>query len=135
MLDRTMLLSVLASLGALVFVLELVRRRKLGEGYSLLWLATAVVMLIFSLWRDLLHSIAALVGIAYPPNLLFLVALLFVLFILLYFSTVITRLAQENKDIAQQIALLRYEIEQANARLEALQAASTREVNADEEQA
>ncbi|RMG86693.1 MAG: DUF2304 domain-containing protein [Chloroflexi bacterium] len=134
MLDRTMILSVLASLGALVFVLELVRRRKLREGYSLLWLATAVVMLIFSLWRDLLHGIAALVGVAYPPNLLFLVALLFVLFILLYFSTVITRLAQENKDIAQQVALLRYEIEQANARLEALQAASTREIYPDEEQ-
>ena len=59
--------------------------------------------------------LAATVGIVYPPNLLFLLAALFVLFLLLYFSTVITRLTQENKDIAQQVALLQYEIEALRA--------------------
>lgn len=111
MLERSVILAVGASLAAFLFVLELVRQRRLREDYSLLWLGTAVAMLILSVWRDGLHSLSMLVGIAYPPNFLFLVALLFVLFLLLYFSTVITRLAQENKEIAQQIALLRYELE------------------------
>ncbi len=110
--DRAIIMFAGASVGALLFVLELVRQRRLREEYSLLWLATAVVMLMLSLWRDLLHGLSAFVGIVYPPNFLFLVALLFVLFILLYFSTVITRLTQENKETAQQIALLRREIEQ-----------------------
>ena len=110
-MDRSIILTIIASVGALVFVLELVRRRRLREEYSLLWLGTALAMLILSAWRDLLHGLAALVGIAYPPNLLFLLALLFILFILLYFSTVITRLTQENKESAQQIALLRHDIE------------------------
>ncbi len=110
--DRTIILGAGASIGALLFVLELVRQRRLREEYSLLWLATALVMLVLSLWRDLLHGLSAFVGIIYPPNFLFLVAVLFVLFILLYFSTVITRLAQENKEMAQQVALLRREIEQ-----------------------
>jgi hypothetical protein len=112
MTDRSVILTVGASLVALLFVLELVRQRKLREEYSLLWLATAVVMLLLSFWRDLLHGLATMVGIFYPPNLLFVVALTFVLFILLHFSTVITRLAQQNKEIAQQTALLRYELEQ-----------------------
>ncbi len=112
MVERSVILAVGASLAALLFVLELVRQRRLREDYSLLWLATTIVMLILSIWRDGLHGLSALVGIAYPPNLLFLVALLFVLFLLLYFSTVVTRLAQEHKEIAQQIALLRYELEQ-----------------------
>lgn len=111
MIDRSVVLAVAASIGALALVLELVRRRRLREEYSLLWLLTAFVMLIFSAWRDLLHGLAELVGIAYPPNLLFLLAVLFVLLILLYFSTVITRLTQENKEMAQQLALLRYEVE------------------------
>ena len=110
--DKTVILGVGASLAALLFVLELVRQRRLSEQYSLLWLAIAAVMLVLSLWRDGLHALSAFVGIAYPPNLLFLVAVLFVLFILLYFSTVITRLTQENKEIAQQVALLRHEIEE-----------------------
>ncbi len=112
MLDRSILFAVCASLIALLVVLELVRRRHLREEYSLLWLATAIVMLVVGVWRDLLHSLADLVNIEYPPNLLFLLAALFLLFIQLYFSTVITKLTQENKEIAQQLALLRYEVGQ-----------------------
>ena len=111
MIDRSIIFAVGASLIALLVVLELVRRRHLREEYSLLWLATAIVMLVVGVWRDLLHSLADLVNIEYPPNLLFLLAALFLLFIQLYFSTVITKLTQENKEIAQQLALLRYDVE------------------------
>lgn len=111
-MDRSVILAVSASIGALALVLELVRRRRLREEYSLLWLATAFIMLIISAWRDLLHGLSALVGIAYPPNLLFLLAALFILMLLLYFSTIITRLTQENKEIAQEVALLKREVEE-----------------------
>ena len=109
--NRSIVLAVGVSALALLVILELVRRRRLREEYSLLWLATAVVMLVVGVWRELLYSLAAAVGIHYPPNLLFLLAALFLLFIQLYLSTVITKLTQENKEIAQQVALLRYEVE------------------------
>lgn len=111
MFDRSIIFAIGASVIALLVILELVRRRRLREEYSLLWLGTAVVMLVVGVWRDLLHGLATTVGIIYPPNLLFLLAALFLLFIQLYFSTVITKLTQENKEIAQQVALLRYEVE------------------------
>ncbi len=111
MIDRSIVFTVGAAVMALLVILELVRRRRLSEEYSLLWLGTAVVMLILGLWRDLLHNVAALVGIYDPSNLLFLLAGFFMLFIQLYFSTVITRLARESKESAQQIALLRFELE------------------------
>ena len=112
MLDRSVIFAVGASLIALLVVLELVRRRHLSEEYSLLWLGTAVVMLVVGVWRELLHGLADLVNIEYPPNLLFLLAALFLLFIQLYFSTVITRLTKENREAAQQIALLRQDLDQ-----------------------
>ena len=115
MIDRSVIFTLIASIVSLLFVLELVRRRKLREDYSLLWLGTAFVMFVLSIWRDLLHSVSRFVGVTYPPNLLFLVALLFILFLLLYFSTVITRLTQENREIAQQVALLRYELQQVQS--------------------
>lgn len=114
-MERQVIITVIAAILALALVLELVRRRRLREEYSLLWLATACAMLIVSGWRDLLHGLARMMGIAYPPNLLFLIAALFMLLMLLYFSTVITRLAQENKEIAQEVALLRHEVERLNA--------------------
>ena len=115
MLDRTMVVGVAGSIIALVFVLELVRQRRLREEYSLLWLATGVVVLVLSLSRPLLDILAGAIGIFYPPSALFLVALLFILAILMHFSIVITRLTQENKEIAQQIALLRYELSQRDS--------------------
>jgi hypothetical protein len=110
-MEQSIILTTSASVLAFVLVLELVRQRKLREEYSLLWLATAFAMIIISAWRDLLHSLSRMVGIIYPPNFLFLLAALFTLMLLLYFSTVITRLTQESKDIAQEVALLRYELE------------------------
>ena len=110
MIDRSTIFMVGASIIALLVVLELVRRRRLSEEYSLLWLGTALVMLVVGAWRDLLHSLAALVNIHHPPNLLFLLAALFLFFIQLYFSMVITRLTRESKEAAQQIALLRLEL-------------------------
>lgn len=111
MIDRSIIFAVGASLIALLVILELVRQRRLREEYSLLWIGTAIVMLVIGVWRDLLHGLASTVGIVYPPNLLFVLAALFLLFIQLYFSTVITKLTQENKEIAQQVALLRHEVE------------------------
>ena len=112
MIDRSIVFAVGASVIALLIILELVRRRHLSEEYSLLWLGTAIVMLVVGVWRDLLHGLADLVNIEYPPNLLFLLAALFLLFIQLYFSTVVTRLTNESKAAAQQIALLRFDLEQ-----------------------
>jgi hypothetical protein len=119
MIDRTTIIAVGGSLVVLLVVLELVRQRKLREEYSLLWLITAIVLLILSVSRPLLDILANAVGIFYPPSALFLVALAFVMFILLHFSTVLTRLAHENKELAQQMALLRWELEQARAALTA----------------
>ena len=121
MLDRAMIFGLIAGVGALLFVLELVRRRKLKEEYSLLWLATAIVLIVLSVSRPLLDTLANLVGIFYPPSALFLVAMIFVLFILLHFSTVLTRLTQENKENAQQLALLKWQLEQTQKALAARQ--------------
>lgn len=110
-MENSVIFTIGASVLALLLVIELVRRRQLREDYSLLWLGVGFAMLLVSVWRDLLHGLADMVGIEYPPNLLFLLASLFTLLLLLYFSTIITRLSQENKEIAQEVALLRHEVE------------------------
>lgn len=120
MMDRALVFTLGASVVSLLLILELVRRRRLREGYSLLWLAIALGMIVLAGWRDLLHGLSALVGIAYPPNLLFLLAVLAILAMLLYFSTVISRLTQENRELAQRFALLQFELERVRERAEAV---------------
>jgi hypothetical protein len=109
--------SVVASLAALVLlvvILELIRRRRLQERYAVLWLVTAVTMLVLAIWRDGLAQIADLAGIAYPPSALFVIVSLFILAVLLHYSTVISRLSDQNKILAQRLALLERDLEEAS---------------------
>ena len=88
-------------------MLELVRGRRLKERYALLWLATGVVLLVLSVWRGGLNTIAGWLGVtSYPPAVLFAVATLFILLVLLHYSTVISKLADQNVILAQRLALL-----------------------------
>jgi hypothetical protein len=104
---RVSIVGAIASLLLILVVLELVRGRRLKERYALLWLATGVVLLVLSVWRDGLNTIAGWAGVtSYPPAVLFAVATLFILLVLLHYSTVISKLTDENVDLAQRIALL-----------------------------
>jgi hypothetical protein len=100
------LLAALASLCLLAIVVELIRRRRLRERYALLWLATAGVILVFAAWRSGLHELSRALGVAYPPNALFVLAILFMLILLLHFSTVISKLSDRSTMLTQRLALL-----------------------------
>jgi hypothetical protein len=103
---RVSIFAAIASILLLLVILELIRSRRLQERYALLWVMTAVVLLIFAVWRDGLNVLANTVGIAYPPSALFLLAAVFILIVLLHYSTAISELAERNLMLAQRIALL-----------------------------
>jgi hypothetical protein len=103
---RVQIFAIVGSALLFFFVLELVRRRRLGEPYAILWLVASAVLLVLSVWDDLLSSLADLVGIQTPANALFVVGFGFVLVLLLSFSSVISRLSRENKLLAQEVARL-----------------------------
>jgi len=102
----------IASLALVLIVLELIRSRRLRERYALLWLATGIVLAVLCAWRDGLNTIARWVGIrSYPPAVLFAVGILFILAVLLHYSTVISRLSDQNVLLAQRLALLQEQME------------------------
>ncbi len=103
---RVSFVAALISFALLVCVLDLIRRRKLRERYALLWLLTACVLIVLSLWRSGLDTLAGFAGISYAPSALFAVAAVFIVVVLLHYSTVISRLSDENAILAQRLALL-----------------------------
>jgi hypothetical protein len=106
----------IAAVLLLLVVLELIRRRRLREQYALLWVLTGVVLLALSLWRGGLNTIAGWAGVnGYPPAVLFAVGTLFIIVVLLHYSTVISRLADQNTVLAQRLALLEERLREARA--------------------
>jgi hypothetical protein len=104
---RVSIAAAIASVLLLLVVFELIRSRRLRERYALLWLLTGVVLLVLSVWRGGLNTIAGWFGISgYPPAILFAVGILFILLVLLHYSTVISRLSDQSTILAQRLALL-----------------------------
>ena len=110
------IVAIAGSIVLLITIVELIRRGMLKERYALLWLFSVVVIFVLAIWRSLLDRVAIWFGIAYPPSLLFLVAFLFLLLITLHFSVVISNLSERNKTLAQNLALLKAELDEVVAR-------------------
>lgn len=108
---RVQLISIALTGGMFLVVFELVRRKRLMERYALLWLFATALMLGLAVWRSGLEGIADAAGIDYAPSALFAIAFGFVLVILLHFSLVISRLADENKVLAQRLGMLSERVE------------------------
>jgi hypothetical protein len=127
---RVSIAASIASILLILVVLELIRSRRLRERYALLWLATGVVLLVLSAWRGALNTIAGWFGVTgYPPAVLFAVATLFILLVLLHYSTVLSRLSDQNAILAQRVALL--EARSAVVDGDAVEAAPLRELRAE----
>ncbi|BFH64989.1 MULTISPECIES: DUF2304 domain-containing protein [Paenibacillus] len=100
-------LSVLFSIIFLLAVLELVRRRKLKEQYSLLWILMGVLLLLISMNVKLIEKLAAWLHIEYAPALLFLFGLLFCFVLILHLTLVITKLSKQVLRLTQEMAILK----------------------------
>ncbi len=107
---RNKIVALVFGIGMLIIIIDLVRRRKLREEYSWLWLMTGAGILVLSLWFDLLKWITHLVGAITPASTIFLFAFLFLIFISLHFSVVISKITDRNKELAQRYALLEIEL-------------------------
>jgi len=108
---RIQFLAIAGSVGLLLFILELIRRKRVRENYALLWLFIGTVFLFFSIWRRGLEVLARLMGIAYPPTAFLLVLIIGIFLILIQFSMIISILTDKNKTMAQEMGLMKKRVE------------------------
>ncbi len=111
MLIKTQIIVGVLSIILLLITFELIRKKRLREEYAILWLFTGGVVLLFSLWPEFLLSqfFVRITGIFYLSAVV-LIAFFFLLLIVFHFSVVISKLTSQNKELAQQYALLALEL-------------------------
>ncbi|HWW90158.1 MAG TPA: DUF2304 domain-containing protein [Solirubrobacteraceae bacterium] len=100
------IIAIAGSLALLLFIIELVRRRRLKEEYSVLWVTTAVVLLLLAIWGGLLRSLTHGIGAISQASTLYFFGLIFVVFLLLHFSLRVSQLERRVITLLQEIALL-----------------------------
>ena len=94
-----------------MFILRLVRRRELRGKYALLWVGVALVLGAFAMVPDVLVPISDWVGINYEPATFFLAAFAFLFIVIVQFSWELSRLEERSRTLAEELALLRAEVE------------------------
>ena len=115
---RIRIITIIGAVGVLLIVLDLVRRRKLKEEYSVLWVVTALVVLVLAIWYDLLTSITSLVGATAPASTIFFFGLLFFLVLMLHFSVRISTLERRLTELIQDVGINDVEAASVDARLQ-----------------
>lgn len=108
---KQQIFSILISLAVFVLTIDMVRKKRLREEYSLLWLGTSMLMLTLIIRYDWLLAITKLIGAVLPTTTLFLGSILFLMMLSVQFSMKISKLSNQVKDLVQENALLRYEFE------------------------
>jgi len=109
-------LAIIALLFALLLI-SMLRRRRLHAEYALVWLALVAGALVVVSSRSLLWRIAALVGAKYPASALTLISLAAIFLFLILYSTRISVLTDKVRDLAQELAIVRAELEETRGRL------------------
>lgn len=123
MIDRIQIVALTVSVVLLLSVLELVRRRKLTEEYSFLWIISALVLIAISAKREILHVTARWLGVFYPPIVLVMLLIVMVFVASLGFSVIVSRQRQQIERLIEETAILSAELRE----LRALQARLERE--------
>ena len=108
---RQQIFSLAVSVAVFVFVIDMVRRRRLREEYSVIWLVTSVLMFILVFKYEWLHAITDWIGATTSTTTLFFGSLIFLMLMSVQFCIVISKLSGQMKDLSQENALLRKQIE------------------------
>lgn len=104
---KIQIIAIAVSLLFLLYIVRLIIKGKLREEYSIVWIVCTVVLILFSFWRNGLEVMAQLLGVYEAPNLVFTGAIFSIFIYLLHLSVVVSKLHSENKQLAQDIALLK----------------------------
>jgi len=110
-LSRTQVIVAFAAVGLALYVLDLVRRRRLSEEYSFLWVLASGLIAVLGFSTPLLRALTHMLGMLFESSTVFALGLGFAIAMLLYLSVKMSRLTHENQALARELALLRNELE------------------------
>ncbi|HET6243293.1 MAG: DUF2304 domain-containing protein [Bacteroidetes bacterium] len=109
-MEKIQIIAIVVSIAFLLYIGRLIVKGKLREEYAIVWIISTIILVVFSFWRSGLDVVAEMFGIYAPPNLVFTGAIFAILIYLLHLSVVGSKLQQQNKTLAQEIALIKEEL-------------------------
>jgi len=111
---RIQIIAITTSILFLIYIIRLIVKGKLREEYSIVWIICTMIFVLFSFWRNGLEIMSHLVGVYEAPNLVFTGAIFAIFIYLLHLSTIVSKLHSQNKQLAQDVAILKEQLKKEN---------------------
>jgi hypothetical protein len=108
--DRIIYVSILFCVLLLLLIIYMVRKKMIYENYALVWILVPIVLLVFVSSRTVLEAIAAFAGIYYAPSVMLPVLYLLYIFVMLFFTVVISKRDRQIKDLTQELGILKHQV-------------------------
>jgi len=135
MASLSITIQIISLLGASIFMIMIFRliiRGRLREEYSIVWILCTIILIVFSIWRKGLEQISLMLGVYYPPSLIFLAAIFAIIVFLVHLSVVNSKLQNQIKNLTQEMAMLRKELEERTAETGTFKGAITKPVTTED---
>lgn len=116
------IISLIGAFTFMFFIFRLIVKGRLREEYSIVWILCTIILIVFAVWRKGLEQISLLLGVYYPPSLIFIGAIFAIILFLVHLSVVISKLQNQIKTLAQEVAYLKQQIDQQTVREPAVRA-------------
>jgi hypothetical protein len=117
--DRIIYVSILFCVLLLLLIIYMVRKKMIYENYALVWILVPIVLLVFVSSRTVLEAIAAFAGIYYAPSVMLPVLYLLYIFVMLFFTVVISKRDRQIKDLTQELGILKHQVRKLEEGLKA----------------
>ncbi|GAB4001940.1 hypothetical protein GCM10028807_59340 [Spirosoma daeguense] len=122
MASLSITIQIISLLGAslfMVMIFRLIIRGRLREEYSIIWILCTIILIVFSIWRKGLEEISLMLGVYYPPSLIFLAAIFAIIVFLVHLSVVNSKLQNQIKNLSQEMAMMKKELSDIRSSLPA----------------
>ncbi|HAE38459.1 MAG TPA: DUF2304 domain-containing protein [Candidatus Riflebacteria bacterium] len=117
-IERIQIISIVGSLLFLAIITRLIKKKTIKEAYAILWLLFGTMFMIFSIWKKGLDYFAGIVGVYYPPAMLFLILIIALILVLIQFSVIVSSQNDKIRRLTQEVALLNEKVRQKSDKLE-----------------
>ncbi len=95
----------------IIYIFVIIKKKEFTVEESIFWVFGAIFTLILAIFPKLIDKVSSLLHIAYPPSLLFLIAIIFLLFVNFRETKKIEKQKEKIMELAQRLSILEYEVD------------------------
>lgn len=101
----------------ILLILRSIRRKKMNVSFSIFWIITGIILIIFAIVPNLVETISKVLGFEAPSNMLFVVTIFMAFYLIFNLTTIVSQENKKNILLIQEVSLLKKKVEELEEKM------------------